>query len=441
MIRIPGIVLLSLLVLSTFLWAQSGPPPSWQDIRTHQPAALHLKITLAKDHFFQGEKIDATLEFSNDDPKTTYNLWIGGPQPFATFHGQDAQGHELVDPHQWEIEFGLNGNWVTVPHALGKYTQSLPVNENFRFDQLGVYTIYAQSQVLPDTKDPSAKSVPLVSDKTTITITPITPELEKQVIADAISKIKLVGSPQGLDAPSSEGIDELKSLQTPGARAELIKLMAYPHLVWPAAAGLETAPDPAAEARHILEAVQAGNLVLDVGGTNVYARLKTASSRGDLKQFGEATREISVAQVKATESKGPLHAEALWVAYDWTGTDKDRRAVVEHQLELSDATANFIFQYWGSFGGKDLLPLLRRVAEANGNNPNIKDLALTLLIKHGAPSDLDPLITSLESLHGQDLYPIVPSVHANQILASNHWHPTAAQRKRLKALLASQPAP
>ena len=94
-------------------YAQSISGSNWQDVRNHQPAALHLKLILPKDHVFQGEKIDATLEFSNDDATRFYSVAVGTATPGAVFHAFDQNGSgvekgygsseaaELLKSEQW----------------------------------------------------------------------------------------------------------------------------------------------------------------------------------------------------------------------------------------------------------------------------------------------------------------------------------------------------
>src|SRR3984885_9478599 len=88
-------------MLTRLLYGQIDEPAStgsWDKLRAQQPAALHLKLTLPKATFFQGEKIDATLDFSNDDPKTIYDLATGAIGPGAASHATDDKGNNLVDP-------------------------------------------------------------------------------------------------------------------------------------------------------------------------------------------------------------------------------------------------------------------------------------------------------------------------------------------------------
>src|SRR5271170_7806797 len=49
----------------TSIGQMGAPNLGWDDIRKSQPAGLQLRMTLPKTHFYQGEIINATLEFSN----------------------------------------------------------------------------------------------------------------------------------------------------------------------------------------------------------------------------------------------------------------------------------------------------------------------------------------------------------------------------------------
>jgi len=222
---IPAVLVLS----ATLSFAQSAAPDAqWQKLRDLQPASLHLKMTLAKDHYFQGEKIDARLDYSNDDPKTIYLLRFLSYLPGATFHAVDDKGHAVVDPVKWQNDWWHDPNGgVMGEYKLGQYNATWPVNANVRFDQPGLYRIYAQTQVDEDSNQTGLQSTFIVSDPVTVTITAITPEQEKQTITEALSLIKTDFSPsEGMPPSTWKGLDDLVYLQTPAARAELIKLLA-----------------------------------------------------------------------------------------------------------------------------------------------------------------------------------------------------------------------
>jgi hypothetical protein len=400
--------------------ADADMDQKWKDVRDHQPPGLHLKMTLPKDHFFQGEEIDATLEFSNDDTTAKYSLEVGYT-PCAIFHADNEKGQPVIDPVRWiHTWFNSDFGGMIGFHDLGEYTCTLPANENVRFDQPGIYSLYASATLnRSDSPAHNTGAVDIVSDPVAITITPITSDQEQQVIAGAIPMISTVDSPSGLDESTRKGINELKYLQTPSARAELTKLMIRPQLVEPAAWGLEASPDPAAEAGHLLDAVRTGNLVLGPYGVTIYAELKAGRlvqlitlppdlGNPDVQKrlsemrtiMEQARQEITAAMVQSTgNEKGTAHAEALWTAFEEVASSRGmpderfpdggaaQRAVAEHQLELSDATVKRLLTSWTSYGGPEFLPVVRREVAKRSENPNALIALCTI-----KPDEARPLV-------------------------------------------------
>lgn len=390
-------LLLILLLLPKFLYAEDVTDSKWQEVRDHQPPALHLKMALPKDHFFQGEKIDATLDFTNDDANTPYSLEVGTGIPGGAFHAFDNKGNSVVDPLQWFYDW--HGITITGPvglHNLGHYSLLLPANDTVRFDHPGVYTLYAQAELLKGTTFSSPDRTALVSDKVTITIDPLAPEKEKQVIADALQKI---GSSDSIDwgTPAMEGISELNDLQTPAARAELIALMARPKLTYFVRNGLLGSPDPSEAAARFLAAVQSGKLIPDATGITLYAELKSyglirGRSPRDLPEkesqaffdkvrvaSEQARHEMETAILQASGDQGPAAVEALWTVFQDTAIyrnpgekDRDggkaRAAMAAHQLELSPQHVKQLLDTWRHWGSADFLPLIRREAHPPSNN-------------------------------------------------------------------------
>ena len=379
-------------MLTRLLYGQIDEPAStgsWDKLRAQQPAAPHLKLTLPKATFFQGEKIDATLDFSNDDPKTIYDLATGAIGPGAAFHATDDKGNNLVDPLDWLNSGGLTMiNGFVATNKLGKYTLHLSVNENVRYDHPGVYTLYATATVTSEESPPASNParILIVSDPVSVTITPISSEQEKQAITEALRKIKTAkpNSPgAGPDAQTVEGVTELKDLQTPAARAELIKLLNTEYEL--AIGGLQGAPDPGAEAKNMLVAAQAGKLVLGPYGVTQYAQLRTCpfspTAAAAPMTNDTARKEILAAMLQGTPANGTARAEALWTSFQemWSkqglpaDLDPDggaaRRALAEHQLDLSASTVHTLFVYWNGWGSADFLPLVRREVKAGRNEP------------------------------------------------------------------------
>ena len=190
---------------------------------------------------------------------------------------------------------------------------------------------------------------------------------------------------------------ELDYLQTPSARAELVKLLARPELVQFAQDGLLAAPDPAAEGADILRRVKAGKLVLDINGVWLYGVLANWSlvqgrsshtlsldeARAAYQKLLAArtatTDEVLAAAIQSSVAGSLAHIEALWAAFQdqaihknpWEA-DRDggkaRAAMVAHQLELPEAHVNDLINGWASCGSPDFLPLIRQQSNPPAKN-------------------------------------------------------------------------
>jgi hypothetical protein len=94
-----------------------------------------------------------------------------------------------------------------------------------------------------------------------------------------------------------------------------------------------------------------------------------------------ARKEILAAMLQGTPANGMARAEALWTSFQemWSkqglpaDLDPDggvaRRALAEHQLDLSASTVHTLFVYWNGWGSAEFLPLARREVKAGRNEP------------------------------------------------------------------------
>ena len=391
------VLLIAALPATCPLYAGPVRSTGWQEIRDRQPPALHLNLVLTKGRFFQGEKIEATLEFSNRDEDKPYALPVGAGHPGAVFHAIDENGEELADPLQWRNDW--YPTVITGPvgiHPLGRFILTLPVNDSVRFDKPGKYTLYAQSRVMEGSSfSERGGEAELVTDKTTIIILPLTADEEKAAIDAAMRKIG--GSESGISSALREGVAELNFLQTSAARDALTLLLARPGLTPLVRAGFLTAPDHLVEAERIMQAVRAGKVVLDVNGAELYGELKSSSlilgpsprqmseeeaqqlSRELWKARSEAQQEVLAAAVQASGDQGPAHLQALWSAFQEVAIHKNpgendrdggkaRAALAAHQLELPETHVRELLSAWDSWGSPDFLPLIRREAGPPANS-------------------------------------------------------------------------
>ena len=372
--------------------------PNWREVRKLQPGELQLKMTLPKDHFYQGEIINAALEFSNTSA-TPYHVWIGtsdrsGRITDTAFFANDATGVPVVDPLKWYFMMGGFGGGLGNYKELGNWSITLPANQWLRFDKPGVYTLFAWSNRVQKGEiahsPERAVLVPLVSDKVQITIDPLPPDAEKQIIAQAREKIASGGKPAG------EAIEQLRYLGTPAAGAELIPLLSNEATAFDAILGLCAAPDPGAEAGTILAAVRQGKLPLQGEVVFLYSSLnaydllmKFVAAQPDSPEarqlaqeitpaMNQARDEITAAALSASGGKGPAYIQALLTKFQENNRDPAARAaLVQHQLELSVEQAISLLEGWDNLGGEDFLPLARKMAGA----PTFSVAALGALVK------------------------------------------------------------
>ncbi len=267
-----------------------------------RPPDLKLTLTLPKDHFYQGEIIEATLTYSNAG-KNPYVVPLApgdrsGRVQNVHFYGQDSHGIAVEDPIGWIYFEGFSGGGRVAIKNLGTAANTLIMNQWLRFDHPGAYRVFAQTtNVRPGSENSinGENSLSLVSNKVALTITPLPPGQETQIVADALHKIEAgyrrEDSPQ-LSADQNEenahnrayaaepAIATLRFLQTPGARAALRSrldqtpeyMIAGGHFEMDAA--LLGAPDRPAEAALILADVRAGRLKVDGSLASLYADLK-----------------------------------------------------------------------------------------------------------------------------------------------------------------------
>ncbi len=376
----------------------AAPGLDWQNIRDHQPSGLHLKLTLPKSHFFQGEEIPATLVFSNQS-RQGYHTWIGtydrsGRILDIGFHAISAESEPVSDPLGWYFKRSMGlaggmGNWTN----LGEWSAKLPVNEWLRFDRPGTYVLYAwsnrvQTGAYHDSRDTGGNSVNIVSDRVTVTIDPLTPRDEQDIIDHA----RKVFADQNHDFfsplfPSQEAIgqlDKLCFLRTPAALDELLPFLSEGNndAGRRAAYAFLGAPDPKAEAAVLLAGVRQGKALLNQFIVQIYVALKTFPSVAPLglTLYGPdgraltsptdpeqlAQQEIITAAKQASDPEAV--ASACWADFQNHPNDPAASAaLVQHQLDLP---ANERFQLINQgVSSRDFLPILRKAAGPPEYNP------------------------------------------------------------------------
>ena len=357
-------------------------PPDYDKFLAKQPPGLRLKLTLPKDHFYQGEVIHATLTYTNTGKDAReVELNEEGHLDTVRFFGRDAHGTAVADPIAWcSSPSGGGAMDLKSLHDGSSASVTLPMNEWLRFDHPGTYTVFAISAAVQSDQERFPRQpgldAPLISDKVTITITPLDPEEEKRVIARATQAIAaeyrwehLSDVDRGRDERESQeemlaheaDIAALRYLQTPAARAGLrAGLDKNPQ--YQMHTELLGAPDRPAEAALILADVRAGRLRIDENLTRLYAKLKTypqsqayyAGMRHVLTpednerlkllerawETADATAqaEILAAAKEAAAKTGVSDLHLIWTAFlTGPGNAAYREAAAAHQLEFSQS--------------------------------------------------------------------------------------------------------
>jgi hypothetical protein len=420
---------------------------TWQVVRAHQPPGLQLKLILPKDHFFQGELIDGTIEITNSSANSyhlsTVEIGRAGRIHGIAFEAESRNGIPVPDPLAWAnpaLPF-LGGMGQDL--ELGNWSATLPVVYSLRFDAPGDYFIWAwtnrpQTVLPPKAGQPQPSiAVALVSDKIAITIESRTAAQEAQVIADA--QAKLLSKSDRL-----QGALELNALQTPTAWRILRTLITDKDQTGAsnvASMGLMEAPDPRAEGAELLADVTSGRVPVWIATQWVYSWLERYDmpyGAGDEfeKEHKAAFQRILDAGAKATGGSGPAYVQSLWIAYNSNLLDPTeparRAALVAHQLELSSQNKETILRNWffelrdgsgvpanfpgprlPSWGGGDFLPIVdetlaaplpnpplvspssppltRKQRQANYDCQELKDYAL-IILANVRPAEAKPLI-------------------------------------------------
>jgi len=367
---------------------QAGAP-DYAKVRAAQPAGLSLELTLPKASFYQGEIIRGTLTYKNSGSVTWVAILAQGDRSGRVqdvrFFGADDQGREVEAPIEWVYRSGpMIGGGRIREASLGTGTVTLIANQWLRFDHPGTYTIFAESAAVRSGgtpyKNESNAPLLLVSNKVTVTITPLDPTQETRIVAEAAHAIDdgyQLANQIGRDAAVNDdrasrmvyaaepAIATLRYLQTPAARAALrARLDKTPEIMlagghWEMIAALLGAPDRPAEAALILADVRAGRLSADSGLVGLYAQLKTyplqiaalppgqVITPEDGRHFADAESALNRARRQAqdelldaakqvTAATGQTNLDLLWTAFFTNPYDATyRKPLVAHQLDLS----------------------------------------------------------------------------------------------------------
>jgi hypothetical protein len=406
------------------------PPPSWQTVRNHQHAGVHLLLALPKIHYYMGEVITATLTFSIES-KDPY--FLSGPSGGRSgrvndvaFRGEGDDHRPIPDPLEWYLKnhFLMGGGGGT-QKRLGPLEFSLAANQWLQFERPGTYQLYAWSSCLvPGVRgsvyDQRPPRVELVSDPVTITIEPLPGEAEKKIIEEATQALNKQREVGRFDL-AFDALERLRFLQTPAASDALLQFVDV--------GGSETSlafygrPNYAASAAHILTLVQEGRLGLSENLLYLYSGLKSGSfldfvSGDDAMQPGRLAREELFAAARRVIEKGGQNEAFFADLIAWYRRNPQdpaiRSLLIQRQLELTQTQIDAVFGERFTtekhlLAEKDFLPLIRELSKPERHNP----VALKALAKL-APEEAKPIILEDIRLNRPVFIPPPKTVYPNR---------------------------
>lgn len=413
-------ILLLLAVVGQIPGPVSQPPAD-------APVTLTLRLADGRRQFRPGEIIPIELEFSSATPK---RYTVDG----ATY---DRSGRLTID--EFVIDriddvsdplldyFGASGGsiggGIRGMGVLGEepFTVKLELNDWFRFDRAGTYTLAIKTRRVTDESVTPPVVVPVASNTATFEILPRDAAWEASTLETASRLIDATPSPFG----AKPGCRMMRFLGTQAAAMEMIRRLgadAEQGCAFDYMAGLFGAPDRAA----VVRAMEGGLRAADQPVTASYLRtlatlslylqhpeFRPAQSRetkGRLGVRGELSRrqdlidatlamyaDIVAAAVpdKTGRARAITLAElpAMAPRRPSAGSAASRDQLAAAFLDLPVERQTRLLEYeWRSVAGPAMLPALRRlVAMAPADASSLPDLALRRLAQL-APEEARPLI-------------------------------------------------
>jgi hypothetical protein len=336
------------------------------------PAAEELKLTAPKSTYALGERIEVTVTATNATGHP-WQVWFGGTNPSGRLEGitftTDPNWQTATDPLGWITSFICYGCAIGKAYDLEGFTQTLPLNAYLRFDKPGVYKVSASVNA----QSPTAQAFFPLDGKEPLVITrnPMSEPLTLTIVGAAEPDLQALAARARQDtADGRDAIQTLSFLGTPKARDILLDLLATdraPYTEYP----IFALPDREAVADAILARIETGRLMPNYLVNRIYLKMKTGEGgfRGS-EDLGAGLALFERIR-KVTGGKGPVYYEALLSTYHAV-PEPERQAIreemVRNQLDFSLPQMKQIAQSWGTWGGPDLLPLIREAVRFNSED-------------------------------------------------------------------------
>jgi hypothetical protein len=404
------------------------------------PVTLTLRLADNRRQFRPGEIIRFELTFESTIPRrfvadgATYDR--SGRLTIDEFRLAPIQ--LVTDPmlDYFATVRGYIGGGLRSMGPLGEkpFTVTLELNDWFRFDTPGTFTLAVRSSRVSDETQRTTTSpsiLPVESNAITFEVLPRDPRWEDAELRRAL---QLLSEPRGRD--SRDGCRILRFLGTRAAVDEMIRRFADEDCQFDFNAGMFVAPDRA----HVVDRLEAGLRASEQPVTETYLRTlatlsvyakqpalrpaQTADAKGRLNAGGELSRRPELVQaeleryakilasalplktataraVSAAEYAAYLRRESAFAkGYGGTGSltatprGSAASAAARQQLvaafpALPELRQRRVLEYeWGTVAGTGMLPVLRGLADGSGT---LADLALRRLYEL-APEEGRPRI-------------------------------------------------
>jgi hypothetical protein len=422
----------SSIVLHVLVWSQLTaavtPPPVGQSAA---PITLTLRLADGRTEFRPGEVITLELEFASAVPK---RFTVDG----ATY---DRSGRLTIDEFTIDriddvsdpmLDYfasigGYVGGGIRGTGVLGEqlFTIRLDLNEWFRFDKPGAYTLSVKSRRVTDESVTPHSVLTVESNAISFVILPRDTDWEAAELDRARSILAVKSPPPG----ARPGCRMMRYLGTDAAAAEMIRHYGrdtndgcdFEYM-----AGLFSAPNRAAVVLMMEEGLRAPDRPITRSYLRTQATLSVYLQNPELRPA--ATRETKGRLIAGGDlSKRPDLIDAAVTVYSemlaaamLDKTDRARAITLAEGLGLpggpSPATAaaspsriadqlaaafldlpaerqaTLLGLQWRTVAGPAMIPALRRVVDApSSNEPSVPDLALRRLAQL-APEEARPLI-------------------------------------------------
>jgi hypothetical protein len=461
------------------VFAQSATTPLPSAVPQPQSDSLirlTLRIPDGRRQFRPGEIIPIELEFSSAAPK---RFTVDG----ATY---DRSGRLTIDEFAIDriddvsdpmLDYfgsigGYIGGGIRGMGVLGEkpFTVKLELNEWFRFDKPGRYTLAVKSRRVTDESVTPNAAVPVESHAVSFEILPRDATWEAAELESARRIIGAKQPPLGARA----GCRMMRFLGTEAAAMEMIRRYGadidqgcdFDYM-----AGLFSAADRAAVVRAMEDGLRApdqavtGSYLRTLSTLSVYLQhpefrpTQTRETKGRLIAGGELSRRsdlieaamsaygdilTAATQDKTGRARAITLAEALALAQRQPSA---RSAAARDQLAAGfldlpiERQINLLEYQWRTLAGPAMLPVLRRlIAAAPTDAPSAADLALRRLAQL-APDEARPLILreiqnprrgatlkTLGSLRDADLPDLDDALAANFEASNSEIHAALVQR-------------